>query len=59
MDTESKARKTMPSSLRAIANKAAEQKRYRFENLYGLLNEENLLWSLSEYAKTLHVEWTG
>ena len=34
--------KTMQTSLRGIANKAAEQKRYRFRDLYRLLNEENL-----------------
>ena len=34
--------KTMQTSLRGIANKAAEQKQYRFRDLYRLLNEENL-----------------
>ncbi len=32
----------MQTSLRGIANKAAEQKQYRFRDLYRLLNEENL-----------------
>lgn len=35
----------MKTSLRAIAKKAAEQKKYRFQDLYRLLNEENLRWS--------------
>lgn len=32
----------MPTSLQGIAKKAQEQKRYRFRNLYGMLNEELL-----------------
>ena len=34
---------TMPTSLQGIANKAKSQKKYRFRNLYGLLNE-GMLW---------------
>jgi RNA-directed DNA polymerase len=34
---------TMPTSLQGIAKKAKGQKRYRFRNLYGLLNE-GMLW---------------
>lgn len=34
----------MRTSLRGIANKARADKRHRFRNLYGLLNEEGLLW---------------
>ena len=34
---------TMPTSLQGIAKKAKSQKRYRFRNLYGLLNE-GMLW---------------
>ena len=30
----------MPTSLQGIAEKAQSQKRYRFRNLYGMLNEE-------------------
>jgi RNA-directed DNA polymerase len=33
-----------PTSLRAIANKAASDKGYRFRNLFGLLTVEFLLW---------------
>lgn len=38
----------MQTSLQAIANKAARDKRYRFENLYRMLNVENTLdsWKL-------------
>ena len=32
----------MPTSLQGIAKKAQSQKRYRFRNLYGRLNEELL-----------------
>jgi retron-type reverse transcriptase len=32
----------MPTSLQGIATKAQNQKRYRFRNLYGMLNEELL-----------------
>ena len=42
---------TMPTSLRGIANKAAEQKRYRFGDLYRMLNEENLRWSFYQLRK--------
>ena len=34
---------TMPTSLQGIAKKAKSQKKYRFRNLYGLLNE-GMLW---------------
>lgn len=37
--------KLMRTSLRGIANKAGADKRHRFRNLYGLLNEEALLSS--------------
>ena len=33
-----------PTSLRAIANKAASDKGHRFRNLFGLLSVEFLLW---------------
>ena len=36
---------TMPTSLRGIANKAAQNRAYRFRNLFGLLNAGFLLWS--------------
>jgi hypothetical protein len=32
----------MQTSLRAIANKARKNKKYRFANLYTMLNETNL-----------------
>lgn len=35
----------MPTSLRGIAHKAAQNKSYRFRNLFGLLTAEFLLWS--------------
>lgn len=34
----------MQTSLRGIANRAASHKGHRFRNLYGMLNETNLLW---------------
>ena len=34
---------TMPTSLQGIAKKAKSQKKYRFRNLYGMLNE-GMLW---------------
>ena len=34
----------MQTSLKGIANKAAQNKTHRFRNLFGLLNIENLLW---------------
>ena len=34
----------MQTSLRGIANKAAQNKSYRFRNLFGLLTAGNLLW---------------
>lgn len=34
----------MQTSLQGIANRAAKEGKYRFGNLYGLLNEENLKW---------------
>ena len=34
----------MQTSLQGIANRAAKESKYRFVNLYGLLNEENLKW---------------
>ncbi len=34
--------KDMQTSLRSIANKAGEQKKYRFQNLYGMLDEHFL-----------------
>ena len=41
----------MQTSLRGIANKAAEQKRHRFGDLYRLLNVENLRWSFYQLRK--------
>ena len=41
----------MKTSLRAIAKKAAEQKKYRFGDLYRLLNEENLRWSFFQLRR--------
>ena len=37
-------KKDMPTSLRGIANRAKSDKTARFQNLYGLLNENNLRW---------------
>jgi RNA-directed DNA polymerase len=37
-------KKDMPTSLRGIANRAKRDKKARFRNLYGLLNENNLRW---------------
>jgi len=34
----------MQTSLRGIANKAAQNKSYRFRNLFGLLTAGHLLW---------------
>ena len=39
-----KAEQHMPTSLRAIAKRAKEEPKHRFENLYSLLNEANLHW---------------
>jgi RNA-directed DNA polymerase len=41
----------MPTSLQGIAKKAQGQKRYRFRNLYGMLNEELLRESWREIKK--------
>ena len=41
----------MPTSLQGIAKKAQRQKRYRFRNLYGMLNEELLTESWCEIKK--------
>jgi RNA-directed DNA polymerase len=41
----------MPTSLQGIAKKAQSQKRYRFRNLYGMLNEELLTESWREIKK--------
>jgi len=41
----------MKTDLRAIANKAADKKKYRFQGLYRLLNEENLRWSFLQLRK--------
>ena len=41
----------MKTSLRAIAKKAAEQRKYRFGDLYRLLNEENLRWSFFQLRR--------
>lgn len=41
----------MKTDLRAIANKAAAQKRYRFQDLYRLLNEKNLRWSFARLRR--------
>ena len=41
----------MKTHLRGLANKAAEQKTYRFQGLYTLLNEENLRWSFLQLRK--------
>lgn len=61
----------MQTSLRGIANKAAQDKSYRFQNLVGLLTSGYLLWcwqfinkkaaagvdrqSASEYASNLEI----
>lgn len=37
----------VPTSLRGIAKKAKEEPKYRFANLYSLLNEENLRCCIS------------
>lgn len=42
----------MPTSLQGIAEKAQSQKRYRFRNLYGMLNEELLTESWREIKKS-------
>ncbi|GAB63946.1 hypothetical protein KSU1_D0637 [Candidatus Jettenia caeni] len=44
MDQIRKAGKPMQTSLRGITNKAAQDKRHRFGNLYGLLNVDYLKW---------------
>ena len=41
----------MPTSLQGIAKTAQSQKRYRFRNLYGLLDEELLTESGGEIKK--------
>jgi RNA-directed DNA polymerase len=41
----------MPTSLQGIAEKAQSQQRYRFRNLYGMLNEELLTESWREIKK--------
>jgi RNA-directed DNA polymerase len=41
----------MKTALRAIANKAANKKSYRFQDLYRMLNEENLTWAFYQLRK--------
>jgi RNA-directed DNA polymerase len=43
--------KDMQTSLRGIARKAREQKKYRFQNLYGILNESFLKVCFNELNK--------
>src|SRR3989441_10508549 len=47
----------MPTSLQGIAEKAQSQKRYRFRNLYGMLDEELLKESWREIKK--HAAYGG
>ncbi len=49
------AAKDMPTSLRRIANRARKDKKARFRNLYGLLNEENLRWCFYQLNKNAAV----
>jgi group II intron reverse transcriptase/maturase len=44
MDRTRKAGSDMQTSLRGIANKAKRERQYRFQNLYVMLNEQNLRW---------------
>lgn len=46
-----RAAKDMPTSLRGIANRARKDKKARFRNLYGLLNEDNLRWCFHQLNK--------
>ncbi len=41
----------MQTSLQGIANKAKKNRKYKFGNLYSLLNEENLYWCFSQMNK--------
>lgn len=41
----------MKTALRAIANKAATKESYRFQDLYRMLNEENLKWAFHQLRK--------
>lgn len=41
----------MKTALRAIANKAASNKSYRFQDLYRMLNEENLKWAFYQLRR--------
>jgi RNA-directed DNA polymerase len=43
--------KRMRTSLRGIANKARNDSRHRFRNLFGLLNEESLRWCWGDLNK--------
>ena len=42
----------MPTSLRGIANRAKTDRKARFRNLYGLLNEENLRWCFRQLRRS-------
>jgi len=42
----------MPTSLRGIANRAKTDRKARFRNLYGLLNEENLRWCFYQLRRS-------
>jgi group II intron reverse transcriptase/maturase len=41
----------MPTSLRGIANRAKRDRKARFRNLYGLLDEENLRWCFHQLRR--------
>jgi len=44
--------KSMQTSLRGIADKARENKEHRFQNLFGMLNEENLMETYGRLNKS-------
>jgi len=56
--------KHMQTSLRGIAKRAKEDPKHRFGNLYGLLNEENLIWCFPQLNQKAApgvdaVDWTA
>lgn len=42
----------MPTSLRGIANRARKDRKTRFRNLYGMLDEENLRWCFHQLRRS-------
>ncbi len=52
MKTEGKSETSMQTSLWGIAKRAKKDRKARFRNLYGLLNEENLKWCFYQLRRS-------